>query len=116
MPTTFRSLHDGEQELIRTLLSVAFPGRDALVEQVSNMRGRTIDGDGSLELRVLKGPRAAVVRRIPVEAQVEDVDRMMIHVLLHVVDGYAMELELYRDDSRPVQGGIDPAGLEVIVL
>ena len=98
------------------LLSVAFPGRDELAEQVRNMRGRTIDDDGSLELRVLKGPRAAVVRRIPVEAQVEDVDRVLIHVLLHVVDGFASELEVYRDDSRPVQGGIDPAGLEVIVL
>jgi hypothetical protein len=79
-------------------------------------RGRVIDADGSLELSVADVPRADVVERIPVEAEAEDIDGVTFHVLLHVVDGYINELEIYRNDSLPVQGPIRPEALRVLVL
>ena len=33
--------------------------------------------------------------RIPVEAEVEDLDAVTIHLLVHVIDGYIDELEIY---------------------
>jgi hypothetical protein len=37
---------------------------------------------------------------VPVEADLEDDDGVTIHVL-HVLDGYLNELEVYREDSSP---------------
>jgi hypothetical protein len=42
------------------------------------------------------------VRRIPVEAEYEDLDRVTVHVLLHVIDGRLNEIEVYREDSAAV--------------
>jgi hypothetical protein len=33
----------------------------------------------------------------------KDIDSIHIHVLLHVVDGFMNELEIYKDDSSRVQ-------------
>jgi hypothetical protein len=78
---------------------------------------RVIDADGSLELSIVgTAPRANVERRIPVEAEAEDVDGMTFHVLLHVVDGLVNELEIYRNDSEPMQGPIRAEALRVLVF
>ena len=63
----------------------------ALREQLSKARVRQIDPDGSLKISVTESPRAGVLRRVPVEAQPDDNDRVAIHVLLHVVDGLKPE-------------------------
>lgn len=57
-----------------TLLWAEFPGNKALREQMSKAAVRRIDADGSLEIAVTDGPRAEVVRRIPVEAEAADRD------------------------------------------
>jgi hypothetical protein len=59
---------------------------------------------------------AVVERRIPVEAELKDADGVTIHVLLHVLDGLLNELEVYRDDSGPIQRQISPEELDLIVL
>jgi ketosteroid isomerase-like protein len=102
--------------ILATLLTATFPGRDEIAQQVATARGRVIDADGSLELSVDDAPPANVVRRIPVEAEAEDIDGMTFHVLLHVVDGYINELEIYRDDSLPLQAPIRPEALRVLVF
>jgi hypothetical protein len=51
-----------------------------------------------------------------VEAELEDIDGMAIHLLLYVIDGHLDELEIYRDDSRPIQREILPGALRLIVL
>ena len=61
-------------------------------------------------------PLTAVVQRVPVEAEAEDIDGVTVHVLLHVIDGYIDELEIYRDDSAPLRGTIRPEALSIIVL
>jgi hypothetical protein len=60
--------------------------------------------------------RAEVVRRIPVEAEFDDQDGVGVHVLLHVLDGYLNELEIYREDSSPLQREPDPEDFRLIVL
>jgi hypothetical protein len=51
-----------------------------------------------------------------VEAEAEDVDGVPIHLLLHVVDGMARELELFREDGKTVQRQPSPQDLRLLVL
>jgi hypothetical protein len=43
-------------------------------------------------------------------------DGVIIHVLLHVVDGFMDELEIFREDSTPIRGAVDPANLKIEIL
>jgi hypothetical protein len=99
------------------LLSQEFPGRDGLVKQFGSAEVRSIDGDGSLEIRVSAGAvRADVARRVPIEAELEDLDGVQIHVLLHAPDGVISELEIYREDSQPVQRDLEPGAMSLLVF
>jgi len=99
------------------LLSADFPGERELVDQARGALAETLDADGSIALRpAVDATAAQVVGRIPVEAEFEDLDGATVHVLLHVVRGFLNELEVYRDDLGPVQGGVRPASFRLIVL
>jgi hypothetical protein len=109
-----RALAPTEREVISVLLSEDFPGRDELVGQLDHVSGRIIDDDGSLELRVTAdAPRAPVTARVATEGHMADSDGMMVHVLLHVVDGFMSELEIYRDDSTPPRRRLDPNAIHL---
>jgi hypothetical protein len=112
----FRRLSDLEGQLLAVLLGADFSGRDALVEQVATASVREIDHNGSLEFASSEKEPARVVRRIPVEAELEDSDGVTIRVLLHVVDGLLRELEIYRDDSSCVQRSLVPKDLRLMML
>ena len=112
-----REPDEREREVLAALLSADFPGKAALLVQASNVKVRRIDRNGSLALvPEPTAPRAEVVRRIPVEAESDDRDGVRVHVLLHVLDGYLTELEIYRDDSAPLQRDLEPANFRLIVL
>jgi hypothetical protein len=112
----FRPPSDLERQLLAVLLSADFSGRDAVAEQVAVASVREIDDNGSLEFAPSDMPPAGVVRRIPVEAELNDNDSVTIHVLLHVVDGLVKELEVYRDDSGRVQRALAPEDFRLLVL
>jgi hypothetical protein len=61
-----------------------------------------LDEDGSLRLDPGDTIPAAVKRRIPVEASYPDADGVIVHVLLHIIEGRLDELEVYREDSGRV--------------
>lgn len=111
-----RPLADEERQILEVLLAEQFPGKEALAAQLLQTQARRVDAEGSLELVVSGGPLADVVRRIPVEAEVDDIDGTTIHVLLHVVDGFLNELELFREDGGVIKGLISPNGLRTLVL
>jgi hypothetical protein len=98
------------------LLSTDFSGRSAVAKQVAVASVREIDDNGSLEFAPSDKTPAEVDRRIPVEAELDDSDGVTIHVLLHVVDGFVTELEVYRDDSGRVQRTLAPEDLRLLVL
>lgn len=101
--------------MIMALLRQEFPGRQALREQVSSLAVAPIDVEGSLRLEA-EGPRAEVRERVPVEAMVEDVDGVTIHVLLHVVDGLMSELEIYKDDLKAPRRELSPDDFRLVVF
>lgn len=91
-----------EVKLLRRLLSGEFPGAAALRTQLANLFVEPIDAEGSLRLRPYGPTPACVSRRIPVEASYNDVDGVVVHLLIHVIDGVLDELEIYREDSATV--------------
>jgi hypothetical protein len=113
----FRLPSTSEMQILQRLLEVDFPGRQAVVSQVHGIRVRRIDPEGSLELKAIPNSEEAnVERRIPVEAEGMDEDGTMIHVLLHVVNGIASELEIYKDDGSSIKAFPSPQNLKLLVL
>lgn len=99
-----RPLSAREQGLLEGLLAVEFPGRSALLPQMEGIRGRVVDHEGSVQLKVEgEHSQAEVESRVPVEGEVKDLDGMSIEVLLHVVNGYLHELEVYRRDGGVIE-------------
>lgn len=98
-----RRLTSEEDTLLRLLLSSNFPGDANLREQLPECKVCALDANGSLRITAEAGKTASVVRRIPVEAEYDDADGVGVHVLLHVLEGFLHELEVYREDSNRVQ-------------
>src|SRR5499433_1494128 len=113
---TFRGFTTHEQGIISRLLEEAFPGRDEIGEQMKNCLVRAIDEDKSLEFLVKSDVKAKVKKRIPVEAEFEDADGVLIHILVHVIDGKVNELEIYKEDRSPIIESPDPSRLKVVCL
>ncbi len=90
-----------ERELLNRLLEAEFPGRDELERLLGQVYVRTI-AEGYLELRSQVSGNAPVVKRIPVEGEARDADGMIIHLLLHVIEGRPVELEMYKDDGSSI--------------
>lgn len=99
-----RNLTRKEEELLLFLLSREFPGRDALRKQLNGLlvSGKCSCGCPSIMLlanKELAAP-ANVTRRVPIEAScATGRDGTEAHFMLHVVDGWLVELEAYRDDG-----------------
>jgi hypothetical protein len=113
MASVTRHMSALEAAVFDRLLAVEFPGSNEIREQLRFLRVRELDADGSLELRSTEGPNAVVRHRVPVEAHMLDRDGTPIHVLLHVVDGRARELEVYKADGSRILDPIDPNRLQV---
>ena len=112
----FRKPTDGERSLLERLLEAEFPGRDELTPMFHEILVRTIDENGSLELRSEVGGEAHVVKRIPVEAEAKDDDGFRVHALLHVTGRRPTELEIYKDDGSRVKRMPPASAFELIVL
>lgn len=115
MHEELRDPTDGELRLLTALLSADFPGRKELLEQLAGLKVQRIDDDGSLSLRPTNGPPASVIRRVPVEAELGDDDGVTIHALLHVVDGYLNELDVFREDGSLVRRALRSEQMRVVV-
>jgi hypothetical protein len=83
---------------------------------LADLRVRTIDEDGGLELESQIEGKAPVVKRIPVEAEGKDRDGTTIHMLLHVKEGRPVELEFFREDGVTVKTMPQPSDFELIVM
>jgi len=98
----FRELTGRERGLVEQLTQPDFIGAAQLREQLEACEARTVDPEGSFELRVKNQSPARVFYRVPVELEARDRDGTPIHVLLHVVDGIARQIEVYKDAPTPI--------------
>ena len=102
-----RYLTSAEKRLIGQMLSESFQGRDQLRRQLENTR---VVACGPVDTRTIvfsapssDEPIAHVIQRVPVDGSMSDIDGTAIDLLLHVIDGYAHELEAYRVDGAPIE-------------
>jgi hypothetical protein len=116
MDSVFRSPSPVERELLRRLLEADFPGRDELRSIIEHVEVKTLDEFGSLGLRTEGEIRSPVLKRVPVEAEAEDEDGVIVHVLLHVVEGQPVELEIFKEDGSLVKRMPSASAFEVMVL
>ena len=98
----FRPVGVDEARALRLLLTQDFRGTAQLRAQSLALSVTSLDANGSLRLSTQVSTPAMVDRRIPIEASYVDSDGVRVHVLLHVVDGYLDEFEVYREDSGAV--------------
>lgn len=101
--TSVRSLSELEISVLNQLLNHPFQGANELRLGMQDLKAEPLDADGSLKLIAPETPPADVRLRVPVEGEVEDVDGVTIHVLLHVVEGRLSELEIFKDDGSVVK-------------
>lgn len=101
-PKGFRGIREDESRLLLRFVARDFQGNAELHDQFRSITVANIDADGSLRLSTRGAAPADVNRRIPVEASYLDRDGGRVHLLLHVVDGYLDEFEVFREDSGPV--------------
>ena len=99
----FRLPSDFERSLFGRMMSRDFPGRNELQAQLQHVEVEAIDSYGSLRLSTSPLARPAPVKaRVPVEAVGHDSDGVPVYFLLHVVDGFASELEIYKADGSQI--------------
>ena len=108
-----REMTDAERALFGRFLQDPFPGSEAVAEQLCNSLVLPIDDNGSLDFLVQAGPKAEVHSPVPVEAEAEDRDGTTIHMLLHVIDGTARGLEVYKEDFSRVIKWLTPSELRI---
>jgi hypothetical protein len=112
----YRAVDEWERGLVERLLQESFPGAAELRAQFQGARARTIDDEGSLEFESQTGDAAPVRRRIPIEAEATDTDGVVVHFLVHVVDGRLRELEIFKEDGSAVVTQFRPSDLTIIDL
>ena len=117
MKTSYRELSKREIEILNFLLSKDFPGRNKLLNQVSNAKVRPIneysDNWGSLEFKIKSGNKAKVDERIPVQASTLDSDNVPITLFLHVINGKINELEIVKADNSPLNKTLKASDLKL---
>lgn len=104
-----------ERQIIERLLSVEFPGVQELRTQLAACLVKTSGGYGTVKIQSKCPLAAKVVDRVPVEAVADDADGYRIHYLLHVIDGFAEELEVFTETLLDIIKTPDPSSLRVQV-
>lgn len=103
MTMEWRTPTSEEQALMNRLVEKPFNGREAMAEQLQSVKVRPADQDGCLSIHVPPtAPVADVAYRVPIEAEAPDTDGITIHLLLHVVEGRAVELEMFKEDNSNI--------------
>lgn len=97
----YRKITNDERELINRILSSWL---NQINENISvGEYVKEIDKEGSIKFVHSSEPVSILQKKIPVEAQVQDVDGVWVYALLFVVDNNKVdELEIYKDDSSPI--------------
>jgi len=109
MDEAYRSPNANERAVLQKLLEKVSSGRDALLAQLDGLSVKVTDAEGSLSLRPNPSAARALVKdRVVSEAYYSDQDACvregpLVNVLMHVVEGFLAELEIYKDDGSPIK-------------
>ena len=99
-------------------MSVEFRGRDFLIGQIESSQICPNYGNGliSLEFVVdMKVDKFPYEVRNPVEMRAFQVDTVPVVILLHVINGYVSELEIFNADSSNLSTDFSVENVEWII-
>jgi hypothetical protein len=91
-----------ERELLDLILNHEFPGQAELVSQIPGLHVTEVNVNGWLALYPICGLPAPVRYLVPIEASYQDADGTVVHISLHVVDGYMRDFEVFKEDGSLV--------------
>ncbi len=110
----YRPLKIEEKRILNRLLSANFPGRDKILQQISNCEVKEwSDGSRSLEFRTSSEAAANVIDRIPVEGRFGP--NGVIQILLHVLEKKIKYLEFVTFHLDNIKKLPSPDEVSVIV-
>lgn len=114
----FRNFSQMEKAWLEAMLSVDFLGKEIILMQLDNaqiLREYNV-GYISLKVNVNKNIQQFPYQvRVPLEMRVKGRSGIPIVFLLHVIDGFVDELEIFNADSSPISSDIHIEKKEVIV-
>lgn len=107
-----------EKEWLATMLSIDFENKEQLIRQInaaSIIREHTryfisIKFAVPLSISAIK-----MTERVPIEMRAYDSEKAPVQFLLHIINGYVSELEIFRADSSEISGNIKLNRVEVIL-
>jgi hypothetical protein len=102
MDEELRPISANETRIFERLLECEFPGREEIRRQLSGLQVTPVDDNGWLGLKPARTGAAEVRYCVPIEGSYPDQDGALIHILLHVVDGYISDLEVFKEDGSKV--------------
>lgn len=112
------NLSGSEKKWLTTMLSIDFKEKEQLIRQInaaSIIREYTryftsIKFTVPVSISAIK-----MTERIPIEMRVYDSEKAPVQFLLHIINGYVSELEIFRADSSEISGNIKLNHVEVIL-
>jgi hypothetical protein len=113
-----RQLTGEEKKWMDLLLGVNFKGGEILREQVAKCKVTGICNCGCKSVRILPDHSVRIYPykiRVPVEMTAIQSNDIPVHFLLHVIDGYLNELEVFSADSAPLIGNVNVGGSDLII-
>lgn len=113
-----RNFSEIEIAWLKAILSVEFLGKEIILEQLDKAQVSRAYNTGYISLKLMidrSMKRFPYQGRVPLEMRVKGKNDIPIVFLLHVVDGFVDELEIFNADSSPIDGDIRIEMKEVIV-
>jgi len=110
------NLSNRERNWINQLLSHDFPGKENIILQLENAIVSRQYTSGYLSLKFsIDGsiPSVEISKSVPVEMRVFKDGQSPIVFLLHVLNGYVSELEIYYADLSEIDENIDISNAEI---
>ncbi len=113
-----RQLLKKEKDWLEKILSTEFKGRNILVQQVDNA---VVDGNYNRGYISLKFSIERTIEkfshdvRVPIELHAHRDNKVPIVFLLHVINGFIDELEVFNADSSDMDDEINIEGFNVYV-
>lgn len=107
---SFANYNNQEKLWIKLMLSCDFSGKERIVQQLASAEVSRQYTNGYLSLQFLVDksiPPAEVTKRVPVEMRATKDGENPIVFLLHVLDGYASEVEIFRADLSHIDKNLD---------
>lgn len=114
----FRNFSQIEKEWLEAMLSIDFLGKEIILKQLDNAQISRDYNVGFISLKINADKRIQQFPyrvRVPLEMRVIGGNGIPIVFLLHVIDGFVDELEIFNADLSPISDDIQVDKKEIIV-